>query len=48
MGLYSGKTYISKRNVSFFPSSSISFSTNFLGTYYMPGAVVDPQDRGLV
>lgn len=25
-----------------------SFSTNFLGTYYMPGAVVDPQDRGLV
>ena len=25
-----------------------SSSTNLLSTYYMPGAVVDPQDRGLV
>ena len=25
-----------------------SFSTNLLGTYYMPDAVVDPQDRGLI
>lgn len=47
MGLYSGKTYISKRNVSFLSFLIYSFSTNFLGTYYMPGAVVDPQDRGL-
>ena len=48
MGLYSGKTIARGSHVSLHFLLNFSFSANLLSTYYVPGAMMDHRNRGLV